>query len=159
MRHVHSYSGIKSGGTLNFFGECVPHGFPKVGSRELILLEKWGVLGTKILKICILRVEILAKTRLKMQIFLTIENGEPWIGRLRSTDWPEKNGVMTTAHSHTTFQCERPLGDKVEFTYSLLWWFESVVASGQTVSVGWYPWPVMWFDGRKRTAVLLFSHL
>ena len=26
-----------------FFGGCVPHGFPKVGSRERIFLEKWGV--------------------------------------------------------------------------------------------------------------------
>ena len=31
-------------GALNFFfGGCVPHGFPKVGSRERIFLEKWGV--------------------------------------------------------------------------------------------------------------------
>ena len=29
------------GGALNFFfGGCVPHGFPKVGSRERIFLEK-----------------------------------------------------------------------------------------------------------------------
>ena len=39
---------------LNFFGGCVLRGFPKVGSREQIFLEKWGVLGTKI---CILRTE------------------------------------------------------------------------------------------------------
>ena len=52
-----------------FFGGCVPHGFPKVGSRDRIFLEKWGVLGTKIMKTCILRAEILAKTSLKTQFF------------------------------------------------------------------------------------------
>ena len=57
------------GGHSTFFGGCVPHRFPKVGSREQILLEKWGALGTKIWKICILRAESLVKTRLKMQNF------------------------------------------------------------------------------------------
>ena len=28
------------GGHSTFFGGCVPHRFPKVGSRELIFLEK-----------------------------------------------------------------------------------------------------------------------
>ena len=55
------------GGTQFFFGGCVPHGFQKVGSREWIFLEKLGVFGTKMWKICILRAEILSKTRLKMQ--------------------------------------------------------------------------------------------
>ena len=31
-----------TGGGLNFFGGCVPHGFPKVESKERIFLEKWG---------------------------------------------------------------------------------------------------------------------
>ena len=30
----------RGGGTQLFFGGCVPHGFPKVGSRERIFLEK-----------------------------------------------------------------------------------------------------------------------
>ena len=30
------------GGTQLFFGGCVPHGFPKVGSRERIFLENEG---------------------------------------------------------------------------------------------------------------------
>ena len=50
-----------------FFGGCVPHGFPKVGSREQIFLKNED-LGMKIWKICILRTETLAKIRLKMQI-------------------------------------------------------------------------------------------
>ena len=50
------------GGTqLFFFDGFVSRGFPKVGSREWIFIEKWGVLGTKIQKFCILRAEILAK--------------------------------------------------------------------------------------------------
>ena len=48
----------------------MPHGFPKVGSRERIFLVKGRVLGTKILKICVLRAEILGF------FFLKIENGE-----------------------------------------------------------------------------------
>ena len=67
--HFHPGGG---GGTQLFFGGCVPHGFPKVGSREWIFLEKWGVLGTKIRKICVLRAEILTKTRLKMEKFYKI---------------------------------------------------------------------------------------
>ena len=50
----------------------MPHGFSKVGSRERIFLEKCGVLGMKIQKICILRAEILTKTRLKMENFSKI---------------------------------------------------------------------------------------
>ena len=38
-------------------------------AREGNFLDKWEVLGTKIWKICVLRAEILAKTRLKIQIF------------------------------------------------------------------------------------------
>ena len=53
---------LKGRMALNFFfGGCVPHRFPKVGSR------KSGVSGMKIWKICILRAEILAKIRLKRQ--------------------------------------------------------------------------------------------
>ena len=69
------YGLLGGGGTQLFFGGCVPHGFPKVGSRERIFLEKWGVLGTKIRKICVLRAEILTKTRLKMEIFSKIWKG------------------------------------------------------------------------------------
>ena len=63
---------LTRGGTQLFFGGCVPHGFPKVGSREWIFLQKWGVLGMKIQKICILRAEILTKTRLKIENFSKI---------------------------------------------------------------------------------------
>ena len=41
--HVYKKNGMcrARGGALNFFfGGCVPHGFPKVGSRERIFLEK-----------------------------------------------------------------------------------------------------------------------
>ena len=52
------------------------HKFLNVGPRKWVFLKKKkkkvGVLGTKIWKICILRAEILAKTRLKMQNFLKI---------------------------------------------------------------------------------------
>ena len=62
------------GGTQLLIGGCVPQGFPKVGSREHIYLEKCGVLGMQILKICLLRSEILAKQGSKMQFFSYIEN-------------------------------------------------------------------------------------
>ena len=41
----------------------MPHGFPKVGSRERVFLEKLRVLEAKILKFCVLRTEILAKNK------------------------------------------------------------------------------------------------
>ena len=43
----------------------MPHGFPKVGSREQIFIEKRGILGTNILKICILRADILMKNKVE----------------------------------------------------------------------------------------------
>ena len=53
-----------------------PHKFLNVGPRKYIGFpskkKKVGVLGTNIWKICVLRAEILAKTRLKMQNFLKI---------------------------------------------------------------------------------------
>ena len=77
-----SVSGGRGGeGALNFFfGRYVPRVFPKVGSRERIFFEKLGALGTKI---CILRAEILAKTRLKIQFFS--ENGK-WGAHERRVD-------------------------------------------------------------------------
>ena len=60
----------------------MPRGLPKVGSMERVFLEKIGVLGAKIRKFCLLRAEILAKTRLKMQIFLKVENGGHMSGAL-----------------------------------------------------------------------------
>ena len=60
------FSHVPGGHSTSFWWVCVPHRFPKVGSREWIFLEKWGVLG---MKMCILRAEILAKTRLKTQNF------------------------------------------------------------------------------------------
>ena len=39
------------GGTLNFFGGCVPRVFQNVGSRERIFLEKWGSWEQKFEKI------------------------------------------------------------------------------------------------------------
>ena len=59
---LHNHQG---GGTQLFFGGCVPHRFPKVGSREGIFL------GTKM---CVLRAEILAKTRLKMHFLFFPKN-------------------------------------------------------------------------------------
>ena len=53
-----------------------------------------------------------AKQGWKCKIFLIIENGGTWaahwwyIGRPWSADWPEKRGVMTTAHSHTLFPAQ-----------------------------------------------------
>ena len=57
--------------------------------------------GAKIPKFCILRAEIFAKIRLKMQNVLKIEN-EGNMSGARSADWPKK-GVMTAAHPCTTF--------------------------------------------------------
>ena len=52
------------GGTLKFFlGGYVPQGFPKVGSKERVFLENWGVLGAKIQKFWVLRAEILAQNK------------------------------------------------------------------------------------------------
>ena len=50
-------------GALIFFLVACATGFPKVGSRERVFFEKQGVLGPKILKFCILRIEILAKNK------------------------------------------------------------------------------------------------
>ena len=41
---------LKLGGTQLFFDGCMPHVFPKVGSRERIFLEKWGGLGNETLE-------------------------------------------------------------------------------------------------------------
>ena len=86
---VHIYMVYKPGGAqLFFWWVCTVYGFPKVGSREWVFLEKWGVLGAKVLK-------FRSKTRLKS---LKLQNGGTWaahwwlIGRLGSTDWPEKRG-------------------------------------------------------------------
>ena len=54
---------------LYLFDGYVPHGFPKVGSREQIFLDKLGILGKKIWKICVLRAEILAKDKTENAIF------------------------------------------------------------------------------------------
>ena len=70
------------GGTQLFFGVYVPRGFQKVGSRERVFLEKWGVLGAKILKFCLLRAEILAKNKAENAIFLKVENGGHMSGTL-----------------------------------------------------------------------------
>ena len=43
----------------------MPRGFAKVRSRERGFLEKLGVLGAKIRKLCALRAEILAKNKAK----------------------------------------------------------------------------------------------
>ena len=47
----------------------MPCRFPKAGSRERVFLKKWGVLGAKILKLCVLRAEILAKNKAENAIF------------------------------------------------------------------------------------------
>ena len=39
------------GGTQLFFGGCVPHGLPKVGSKEQISFKKWGSWEWKFWKI------------------------------------------------------------------------------------------------------------
>ena len=55
---------MPGGGALNFFfGECVPGGSPKVGSRERIFLEICGVSGATLSKIYVFRAEILAKNK------------------------------------------------------------------------------------------------
>ena len=58
-------------------------------------------MGTNIWKICVLRAEILAKTRLKMQNFLNLYGGghmsDTLMVNLGTADWPEKR-VMTAAH-------------------------------------------------------------
>ena len=41
-RYSTVFLGMTRGGTQLFFGGCVPHGVPKVGSSERIFLEKWG---------------------------------------------------------------------------------------------------------------------
>ena len=51
------------GGTQLFFGGYVSRRFPKIGSRERILLEKWGVFEWKFRKFLALRAEILTKNR------------------------------------------------------------------------------------------------
>ena len=56
------------------------HGFPKVGCRERIILEKRGVLSTEILEICILRAEIFTKTF--CNFFLKIENSKMGVGHM-----------------------------------------------------------------------------
>ena len=60
---------IISRGHSTFFSGYVPRGFPKVGSKERVFLEKIGVLGAKIQKFCVLRVEILAKNKTENAIF------------------------------------------------------------------------------------------
>ena len=65
-------------GHSTFFCGCVPHRFPKVGPREWIFLEKWGVLGTKIWKIYILRPEIWSKQGWKC-IFFPPKNLGSWL--------------------------------------------------------------------------------
>ena len=48
----------------------MPRGFPNVGSRERVFLEKIGVLGAKIQKICVLRAEFLAQNKAENAQFL-----------------------------------------------------------------------------------------
>ena len=47
----------------------MPRGFPKEGSRERIFFEKLGLLGSKILKFCVLRAKILAKSKAENAFF------------------------------------------------------------------------------------------
>ena len=59
-----------------FFLGCVPHGFPKVESRELIFLEKWGVLGTKNFEnLASWELQFWPKQGWKCKIVLKIEKG------------------------------------------------------------------------------------
>ena len=62
-KNVEAGTSPEVGHSTFFFGRFVPHGFPKVGSREWIFFEKLGVLGMKLWEICILRAEILAKNK------------------------------------------------------------------------------------------------
>ena len=95
---------------------CVPHGFPKVGSREWIFLEKWGSREQKLGKIRVLRAEILPKIRLTMQNF---SKNWKWGARERRIDGELvglgalsglKKGVIKVAHPHTPFLCQCPPG-------------------------------------------------
>ena len=47
----------------------MPGGFPKEESKEWVSLEKLGVLGVKIQKVCMLRAEILVKNKAENAIF------------------------------------------------------------------------------------------
>ena len=94
---------LGGGHSTFFFGGYVPRGFPKVGSRERIFLEKCGVLGAKIQKFCALRAEILAQNKAENAFFLftKLQTGGTWaahwwqIGRLGSADCTEKRGSCT----------------------------------------------------------------
>ena len=67
-------------GALNLFWWVCATRVSKVGSREHILLEKWGVLGTKILKICVFKAEILAKNKPdNAKLFLKLKMGGIWV--------------------------------------------------------------------------------
>ena len=100
----------------------MPHGFPKVGSRERVFLEKLGVLGAKIQKFCVLRAEILPKNKAENAKFF---KNCKWEGaheqcidcKLIGYGAPVglKKGVMTAAHPHTPFLgqcCPPPPGGK-----------------------------------------------
>ena len=56
-------------GTLNFFGGCVPHGFPKVRSRERVYLENSEYWEQKFWNFASRELKFWPKTRLKMQNF------------------------------------------------------------------------------------------
>ena len=101
------------GGTQKKFGEYVLHGFPKVGPRERVFLEKWGVVGAKIDKFWVFRAEILAKNRAeKANFFSKLKMGggrDTWaahwwklVGWELRLSW--KMGFMTAANTRTSFQ-------------------------------------------------------
>ena len=102
-----------------FFGGCVLHRFPKVGSREHIFLEKWGLGNDDLENLHLESLNFSQNKAENAKFFLKLENGGgggTWaalwlkIGTLGSADWPEKKWGHTAAHPHITFQCECPPG-------------------------------------------------
>ena len=98
------------GNHLTFFGGCVPHGFPKVGSREWIFLENEGSWEQKCGKLASWNSgqnkaeNAFFFWKLKMGAHKPHVNGK-LVGKGAPTGL--KKGVMTTNIS--AFQCECPI--------------------------------------------------
>ena len=80
-------------------------------------------LGAKIQKFCVLRAEFFAKNKAENAFFPKIANGgggahERCIDWLGNADWPEKKGMMTTAHPHTPFLGQYPPDNTLSLTHT-----------------------------------------
>ena len=135
------------GGTQRFLGGCVPHGFPKVGSRERIFLEKGKMRGLGNKNLENLRLEswnfYWPQQRWRCTIFLKTENRGHmsgalminWYARERRLAW--KKRIITAEYPHTTFQCEYPPGSMEVFLPSPKWKSFSV-HNNQTIKVEYW---------------------